>query len=116
MSEKLPRVGPPLFSELVAMMNDGDDDKDIAEQLREVVRACEETGKKGQVSIKINIAPGAKMVGLAFEIKTTKPRPSLQPAHFFSDQAGGLHKENPRQQNLGFDGPKIVTTKTDPEN
>ena len=114
--EKMPRVGPPRFSETIAEMSEGDIDRDISDQLRQVVQACEATGKKGKVVITVDVVPGQKLVGVAVTTKTTIPRPALQSSHFFTDERGGLHTENPRQQKMPFDGPRSILPDNKPEN
>jgi hypothetical protein len=105
--KKDPRIGMRLFSEIVPSLADGDLDREMSSEIAKVVLACEATGQKGKVVLTIEVKPGPKMMGLVTSIKTTAPRPALQPTHLFTDERGGLHTENPKQVKMAY-GPRAV--------
>lgn len=73
--------------------------------LAEVVRAVDETGKAGEVTIKIKINPskdGSAEKTLVATVAHKKPIPEMQPAIFFSDKDGDLHRVDPAQREMEF--------------
>lgn len=114
---KVRRVGLKPFAEIIEEMSDGDVEKQLTNQLAEVVRACEATKKKGKLTVTFHIVPGPKMMAMAVDIKATIPKPAIESQQFFVDDKGGLHIENPRQTAMPFSsGPKSVTTPDNNDN
>lgn len=79
--------------------------------LADVVRAVDETGKEGSVTITLKIKPakhGGPEKTLVCEVKAKKPIAEIAPAVFFSNEEGDLHRYDPRQEEmpLGEAGPK----------
>jgi ribosomal protein S28E/S33 len=73
--------------------------------LAEVVRAVDETGKAGEVVIKIKVKPselGCAEKSLLVAVTSKKPVPEMQPAVFFSDTDGDLHRTDPAQREMDF--------------
>lgn len=71
--------------------------------MAELVRAVDETGKKGTLTIELEVKPdkdGGSMKVIAAKIKVKKPLEDLPDAIFFSDEEGDLHREEPRQGKL----------------
>lgn len=71
--------------------------------LADVVRAVDETGKEGSVTITLKIKPskhGGPEKTLVAEVKAKKPISEIAPAVFFSDNDGDLHRVDPRQEEM----------------
>jgi hypothetical protein len=71
--------------------------------LAEVVRAVDETGKAGEVTIKVKVIPdkdGGSGKELAVEVKCKRPERDLPKAVFFSDPNGDLHRTDPAQSEM----------------
>lgn len=106
-------VGLRPFTEVLGDLAQGDVEKELTTQLAEVVRACEATGKKGALTIKLNVAPGPKLMTMSVEAKTTIPRPSLEATSFYTDDKGSLHIDNPKQTTMFEAKPRIVGSDPD---
>lgn len=73
--------------------------------LADVVRAVDETGKEGSVTITLKIKPakhGGPEKTLVAEVKAKKPISEIAPAVFFSDAEGDLHRFDPRQEEMSL--------------
>lgn len=71
--------------------------------LADVVRAVDETGKDGSVTITIKVKAakhGGPEKTIVAEVKAKKPIAEIPPAVFFSDEDGDLHRFDPRQQEM----------------
>lgn len=71
--------------------------------LADVVRAVDETGKEGSVTITLKIKPakhGGPEKTLIAEVKSKKPIADIAPAVFFSDRDGDLHRYDPAQEEM----------------
>jgi hypothetical protein len=74
-----------------------------SDMLAEVVRAVEESGKKGSVTIKITVKPedgGGNQKTIGMTVTSTVPRPTIPDAVFFSDGEGDLHRSDPNQGDM----------------
>lgn len=76
---------------------------EASEQLAEVVRAVQATGKAGSVTIKLTVEPKPGE-GDAFvikpEVSAKIPRPKLPDAIFFATDDGDLVREDPNQREM----------------
>ncbi len=65
-------------------------------QLRDVVEAVRRTGKKGAVSMTLEVAPNGEM-GFAASLKVTAKAPNVQfgQSFFFQDRDGNLTRSAP---------------------
>lgn len=71
--------------------------------LADVVRAVDETGKEGSVTITLKVKPakhGGPEKTIIAEVKAKKPIAEIAPAVFFSDAEGDLHRVDPRQEEM----------------
>jgi hypothetical protein len=71
--------------------------------LNDVVRAVDETGKSGSVTIVLTVKPakhGGPEKTLIAEVKAKKPIAEIAPAVFFSDGDGDLFRVDPRQEEM----------------
>lgn len=68
------------------------------EQLQELVKACSDTGKKGKLTITLEIIPAETgTVVLRDDITTKLPKPERSSTSFFADEQGSLHRDDPKQ-------------------
>lgn len=106
------------FSQFLAEFAHGSVNTKATEKLREVVAACIETGRKGAVTIKIDITADGKLASLRAHVSSKKPEAALPGQVFFTTEAGDLRDEDPRQLKLPtkvIDAPS-TTLKTIPLN
>lgn len=71
--------------------------------LADIVRAVDETGKEGSVTITLKVKPakhGGPEKTLVCEVKAKKPIAEIAPAVFFSNSEGDLHRFDPRQEEM----------------
>ncbi len=79
--------------------------EEATQALAEVVRAVDETGKPGQVSITLTVKPakhGGPEKTIQCEVKAKRPIADIAPAIFFSDEDGDLHRVDPTQEEMRF--------------
>lgn len=72
-------------------------------RLAELVQAVDETGKAGEIIIKIKVKPqkgGGSEKTLAIDVKSKIPEMELPEAVFFSDADGDLHRIDPAQMEM----------------
>jgi hypothetical protein len=91
----------------------------LATQLAELGAAVSETGKKGSITLKIEVAPpkkhsmdGALIVSGVSVAKIPEGDDAAPASIFFADGSGNLTRDDPRQQQLpliGLPGQKAAT-------
>lgn len=83
----------------------------LSEQLAEICAAVTETGKKGQLNIRIDVKPLPKadrntlVVTGSSAAKTPESDEASPTSVFFADDAGNLTRNDPRQMTLPFREP-----------
>jgi len=93
-------------TDILTQIRDGELMMDIADELTRVTEAVRETGKKGSVTIKLQIQPAAG--GDATKVlvhggcEAKPPKPSIAPSLFYTTERGALLRENPNQLKLHF--------------
>ena len=77
--------------------------------LRDVIQAVQRTGKKGTVTVTLEVAPNGEM-GFAASAKVTAKAPQINfgQSFFFMDRAGDLTRESPTMGELGLMGGEKV--------
>lgn len=88
------------FAEFLAEFGKGATNRVASERMREVVKACAETGRKGAITIKLEIGSAGGVAELRAKISVTKPEPSLPGGVYFATEDGALVEEDPRQLKL----------------
>lgn len=88
------------FSLFLQDFADGRLDDRLTERFAELVAACRETGKKGGLTIKINVKPEGTMSHVTFDLKANLPEHPLPGHSFYSSENGELTTEDPRQLKL----------------
>lgn len=92
-----------LITDILRDIRKGRPVEEATHALAEVVRAVDETGKEGSVTITLKIKPakhGGPEKTLIAEVKAKKPIAEIAPAVFFSDDEGDLHRVDPRQEEM----------------
>jgi hypothetical protein len=105
-AKQIARVGVRSFSEILIDLASGDVEKRLTNDLAELVRAVEETGDKGKLTLTLDVSKGAKLVSVTAKVESKLPRAPLENTSFFTDERGGLHVENPRQAKFPFGAPQ----------
>ncbi|WP_295978770.1 hypothetical protein [uncultured Variovorax sp.] len=96
-----PQAKRQSFQELLEALDYGALAEEATYELNELVHACTETGKVGEIVLAIKIKPvGAGQVELANELKVKKPKPVRGKTLMFATPDNNLQRENPRQQTL----------------
>lgn len=99
--------------DLIGDLRRGKTAHDLTEKLHELVAACLDTGKKGELVLKLIVEPDPEIdsqmrVRDAITVKT--PERTLKPSLFFVDGDGNLTRTDPNQTT--FDGMRDATTPT----
>jgi hypothetical protein len=97
------------FAELLTILDRGEAHAEASRGLADLVAAVRDTGKKGAMTITVELAPlkGSTNQLLVAAIVTVKP-PKSEPgrAVFYIDGAGNLSRTDPRQ--LEFEGMRVI--------
>ena len=87
---------------------------DLVNEIHEVVKAVRDTGRAGDISLKLKIAPckgSARQVVVNAEINSKPPKCARPMSLYFTDEDGALHRQDPLQMGLKFDEAKPETSK-----
>ena len=90
-----------LITDILRDIRKGRPVEEATQALADIVRAVDETGKPGSVTITLHVKPnkhGGPEKQLIAEIKAK--RPVRAPAIFFSDRDGDLHRVDPNQEEM----------------
>lgn len=93
---------PATFHNFLEEFAHGAVNRRLTHRLTELVKACNETGEKGSLTIKISVAAKGSQAQVSIGVKTSKPEGALPGDMYFTDQDGKLHTEDPRQKKLPF--------------
>ncbi|WP_423454335.1 hypothetical protein [Ottowia sp. VDI28] len=91
------------FTEFFKLLEFGNLEAEATDALNDMVHACTETGKTGELTIKIKLKPiGGKagQVELDSDVKVKLPQPVRSKTLMFATPDNNLQRENPRQQTL----------------
>lgn len=89
---------------------------ELTEALHEVLTACQDTGKKGQIVLTLTIEPKkvneqeTPQITVTDQINTKKPRRSVLPSTFFLDDTGNPTRRDPNQEE--FESMRPVASET----
>ncbi|MET3514314.1 hypothetical protein ABIC63_002086 [Pseudacidovorax sp. 1753] len=102
------------FSEFLEALDYGAISDEATHELNELVHACTETGKTGEITLTIKIKPVGKagQVELDSDVKVKKPKPVRGKTLMFATPDNNLQREDPRQRTL--DGVRTVADETRP--
>ena len=71
---------------------------DLTQEMQKVVNACQDTGKKGTLTLTINIAPGkGGEVSITDKIVAKAPEHEKEASIMFITSEGNLQRNDPRQ-------------------
>lgn len=95
------RPDPRPFTGFLQEQRRGALHQELSEQLAEAVAAVTEHGKVGSVTLKLSIKPaGEGMVQIYDAISSKIPEGEKAPSIFYTDDAGGVHRTDPRQMEM----------------
>jgi hypothetical protein len=72
------------------------------------VKAVNETGNAGSITLSIKVAriKGSRnQIEVKGDVKSNKPSVAKAPSFYFSDEDGGLHRNDPNQIKFNFEKP-----------
>lgn len=96
---------PTEFGAVLVTHAKGRAHEEATRKLREAVEAVQRTGKPASVTVKLDIKPVDKIPN-AFKISdavTAKIPEDPRTSMWFGDDNGGLHRNNPNQDELPYD-------------
>ena len=92
-----------LFTDTLRFMRKGSVVQALTDKLAEVCKAASETGKAGELTLKIKIKPeaaGGKQFDFVPSIGFSIPQPDLKPSVFYMTDDGGVVREDPDQAEM----------------
>jgi hypothetical protein len=92
-----------LITDVLREIRNGRAVAEATRQLADVVRAVDETGKAGEVNIKVKVKPekgGGSAKDVSIEVKSKVPCVDLPSSVFYSDPGGDLHRIDPEQREM----------------
>ena len=98
------------FPETLKSIRDGELAYECGQAMEELVLAVRETGKGGELTVKVAVKPaaagdGAKVLVVAPRPKVKLPEPETLPSMFYTTEHGTLCRDNPDQLAFGFSEP-----------
>lgn len=84
----------------------GTTNKIASDRLTAVVQACEETGRKGSITIKIDVSTTRGLAEIRANVTVKKPEPAMPGQNFYVRADGALVDEDPKQ--LTLPAPKVI--------
>lgn len=95
-------VREDLFNATVAQLRNGSTQIEASELLNELVQACRETNKVGELTLKIKVRPdGASgQYFLEDQVSINAPKPERGKTLFFGTPDGNLQRDDPNQKKL----------------
>lgn len=100
-----------LITDILRDIRKGRPVEEATQALADVVRAVDETGKDGSVTITLKVKAakhGGPEKTIICDVKAKKPIAEIAPAIFFSDAEGDLHRHDPNQEEMGFEDVKAT--------
>lgn len=90
-------------SHLLATMRNGAANHAATEQLEKLIQAVQDTGKKGTVTIKIEVGKlkdGETELQVQMKVSSSIPVVDIPKGIYFPGENGSLHRDNPRQLSM----------------
>lgn len=101
------------YSEFLSEHARGQVDDEATAVLVDLISAVTATGKKGTMSVTVEVKPsGTRMVQVKAEVTSKIPQPDAEIGVFFIDKDGRLQKDDPFQERLPieeFQAPRFTT-------
>jgi hypothetical protein len=107
-----PEAPDALFSDALRQTQKGKPLGRVSTHLRELVEAVKATGKAGKLVLTVTVDPKnseATLVGIGFAVKLTLPQLPIPAGTFYTDDTGGLCRNDPNQEELNFK-PQVITS------
>lgn len=105
---------PDLFNATVAQLNNGRTQQELSEALNELVQACRDTNKVGEITLKIKVRPdGASgQYFLEDQMNVNLPKFDRAKTLFFGTPEGNLQRTDPAQGDLDIRAVQDATPQT----
>lgn len=105
---------PDLFNATVAQLNNGRTQQELSEALNELVQACRDTNKVGEITLKIKVRPdGASgQYFLEDQMNVNLPKFDRAKTLFFGTPEGNLQRTDPAQHELDVRAVQDATPQT----
>ncbi|MFT7109901.1 MAG: hypothetical protein ACI843_001568 [Psychrobacter glaciei] len=87
----------------IKTLRNGRTQDEFSEQLNDLVQACRETNKIGEITLKIKVRPDKAGNGQYFledQITCNAPKPERGQTIYFGTPDGNLQRDDPNQQSL----------------
>lgn len=88
------------FCELIETIGFGSLKEKLEALLGELVDAVKETGKDGELTLKLKLKKAGEHCAVKADAKITRPQHPTPESVFFFGQRGRIHRDNPRQTRL----------------
>lgn len=88
------------FADFLAEFAKGSTNQMLTERMRDLVKACTETGNGGSITLKIAVKASRGVAELRAKVNVSKPEPALPGGAYFTTDDGALVDEDPRQLKL----------------
>lgn len=89
------------FNETLVALRLGNLEQELSDELNNLVRSCTETGKVGELTLKIKLKPGkAGQIEVFDDVKVTLPKFERGSTIMFATPENNLQREDPRQMSL----------------
>lgn len=96
------------ITETLLAVSDGGAMEDLGSEIRSVVNAVVMTGKKGSVTLKLDIMPnGPDAVKVSDKVTSVMPASTPQETTFYVTDECGLTRMNPRQPVMDLDEEEV---------
>lgn len=95
------------FTDVVRDIDGGALAEELTEQLSELVNACSNTGKAGELTLRLKVKPGkaqSPIVTVLHDVKVKAPEFDRREQYFFIGGGASLVLENPHQGKLDLRG------------
>lgn len=99
------------FAELLTILDRGSAHAEASRALNDLVAAVRDTGKKGSMTVSIELGPlkgSSDQLLVAARVTAKPPKSEPGAAVFYIDDAGNLTRHDPRQMALELDGLRVV--------
>lgn len=102
--------------DVLAELRRGRLSQDLTDELADLIRACQQTGKSGELVLKLKITPqkandyDTPQIEVTDTVGTRKPKVSVQPSRFFLTDDGRPVRNDPNQDEF----PSLQGVPTDP--
>ncbi len=89
------------FTDTINALRFGTLADDLTDELNKLVSKCDETGKQGELILKLKLKPGkGGQMEIIDEIAVKAPKEEKGTSIFFATPEGNLTREDPRQMNI----------------